>query len=185
MPDYRLRLWDGEHQYFGAGPSTPQKIQGSRKSNSITLERGVVQDAAFADWAASVVVSAASPRSGDHSGATQKFPGRSKFDSIPLERGVVHDAGFASWAAGVGGRGASPLGSEVPHFDKDIHLEFYDGSGQLLVRYRICRGCVAEFPVVPPGGVLLHNLHCRNGKTVAETLADIFEESLSRLRKRS
>ena len=182
MPDYKLRLWDDERQYAGASPRSPQKIQGQRKFTTITLERGVVPDGAFADWAASLVAGSGSPPSGSNS-PPQKVTGLSKLNSIPLKRGVVPDTGFTSWAAGVGGSAASRLSSDVSQdiLDKDIHVEFYSESWQLLVRYRIKSGWVSEYQVLPPGGVVLHNLHRRTGKTVQETLAAIFEESLRRL----
>ena len=184
MPDYKLRLWDDERQYAGASPRSPQKIQGQRKFDSITLERGVVPDAAFADWAAGLVAGSGSPPSDSDSSSPQKVTGVSKFNSIPLKRGVVPDTGFNSWASGVGGSGVPRLGSEASQdiLGKDIHLEFYNESWQLLVRYRITRGWVSEYQVLPPGGVLLHNLQRRTGKSVQETLATIFEESLRRLR---
>jgi len=166
MP-YKLRLWDGERQYFGSNPPAPQKIpSGGTKFEGITLERGVVHDDGFASWAAGIVAGAGS-QTGTGNSPPQKITGQSKFESITLERGVVQDNGFASWLNGASGKG--------------IHLEFYNESGQLVVSYKISRGWVTEHRVWPPAGLVLHNLHRRNGKSIQEQLAGIFQESLHRL----
>jgi hypothetical protein len=167
MANYKMRVWDGQSQYFGSNTPAPRKITERSKYDAITLERGVTEDSGFADWAAAVVAGGGSPQSGGNSSSPQKIQGQSKYDSITLERGVTQEPGFANWAAAIS--------------HKSIHLEFYDESGKLVVSYRIYRGWVSEYPARPPAGLLLHSLHRRDGKTVQEKLAGIFAESLRRL----
>ena len=102
-----------------------------------------------------------------------------KFDEITLERGLTKDSAFTNWAAQVMGSASSP-GSETSsaNFRKDIYLEFYNEAGQLAISYRISGGWMTEY--LPNGGLHLHNLQRRDGKTVRDKLAAIFEASLSR-----
>ena len=153
MPKYKLRLWDGQREYFGdnnTGLGSSGNVIGYREGGDDPL----------------------SPR---------KSPGPTKFDPITMKRGLTQDSAFANWAAKVTGFAAS-LGSEVSlaNFRKDIYLEFSNEAGQPVVKYRISNGWVSEYPAIPPGGIRLHNLHLRNGKSVEEKLSTIFEESLSR-----
>ncbi len=175
MPGYKMRMWDGQSQYFGSNPSSPEKLPGRSKYDGITLERGVTEDTGFADWAAGVVANGGTPSSGGNTSAPQKIPGQSKFDSITLERGVTKDTGFANWAASVSGQIPGQEASPQ-NFRKDIYLEFFNESGQPVISYKISGGWVTEYP---PG--ILHSLLRRDGKTVREKLAGIFAESLRRL----
>jgi len=163
MPGYKIRLWDGEQQFFGASPA-PQKIHGSSKVEDITLERGVVEDSGFADWAAGVAAGNGKQKGGGSS-ALQKIQGYSKLENITLKRGVVNDSGFADWLAG----------SSKPH---KVHMEIYNDSGQSLVSYKISGNWVTEYPPL-----ILHGLHKRRGKTTQEKLAGIIQESLSRVKR--
>jgi hypothetical protein len=174
MPDYKMRVWGGQRQYFGSDSSNRHRIRDRSKYDAITLERGETEDSEFADWAATVVANGGSAQSGGNSSSPPKVQGQSQYDSITLERGVTQDPGFANWAAGASG--SSAAGGH-----KSIHLEFYDESGNLLVKYRISRGWVSEYPTRPPGGLLLHSLYRRDGKPVQQKLAGIFAESLRRL----
>jgi phage tail-like protein len=151
MSEYKLRMWDGQREYFGDG------------------QTGLLSAAEVAEY-----------RSGnDPSTSPRKLPGRMKYDEITLERGLTQDSAFANWAAEVMGSASSP-GSEVPpaNFRKDIYVEFYNEAGQLVVSYRISGGWVTEH--LTQRGLLLHNLQLHDGKTVREKLAEIFEASLSR-----
>jgi phage tail-like protein len=78
MPKYKLRIWDGQREYFrdghtgllstakvveyrsGNDPSRSPRKLGRMKYDEITLERGLTQDSAFANWAAEVMGSASS-----------------------------------------------------------------------------------------------------------------------------
>jgi len=151
MPEYKLRMWDGQREYFGDG-------------STVLLSTADVVDYRAGD---------------DTSTWPRKITGRVKYEDITLQRGLTQDSGFANWAAKVTGS-ASSSGWEVSpaNYRKDIYLEFYNEAGQLVVRYRISGGWMTEH--LPQRGLLLHNLQLRDGKTVREKLAAIFEASLSR-----
>ena len=158
MPEYKLRLWDGQRQYFGnnkTGLGSSGKVIGYREGE-------------------------------DHLLSPRKLTGLRKYTAITLKRGYTEDSAFATWAAEVTASAGS-LGSEVSlaNYRKSIYLEFYNEAGQLTVGYRISNGWVSEYSAMPPGGLRLHNLHLRNGKSVEEKLSTIFEESLSRLSRGS
>ena len=123
-------------------------------------------------------------RAGDDPTSVHKSPGRTKYDGITLERGVTQDSSFSNWASAVS---ASASGWEVPSksFRKGIFLEFSDEAGQATVRYDIQGSSLTEHQLMPPGGVILHNLLRRDGKTVEEKLGQIVEETLKRLSQRS
>jgi hypothetical protein len=137
---------------------------GQNKYGTIPLERGVTQDSGFGAWA-------------------NQSAGQNKYGTIPLERGVTHDSGFSTWASQVWDFG-SGMGSEVSsaNFRRDIFLEFYNETGQLVVRYRIYGSNVSETPVLPPGGVFHHFLHPRGHRSIQEQLVVIFQNSLRRYR---
>jgi hypothetical protein len=126
------------------------------------LKRGVVPDTGFGAWAIQPA-------------------GQNKYDPVTLDRGVTHDTTFSNWASQVWDFG-SGTGSEVSsgNFRRDIFLEFYNETGQLVVRYRIYGSNVSETPVVPPGGVFHHFLHPRGHRSIQEQLAVIFQNSLRR-----
>ena len=86
---------------------------------------------------------------GDPSGS-RKSPGRTEYEAITLERGVTHDVEFEAWANKVWNYG-SGLGSEVSlkDFRKDLIVELYDESGQLVISYNVYRCWVSEFRALP------------------------------------
>ena len=120
-------------------------------------------------------------RDGDDSTSPHKLPGRTKYDGITLERGVTQDSTFANWAAAVAGSTSS--GSEVPGRSFRGSLELTDEAGQPIIRYSIRGSSLSEHQLMPPGGVILHNLNLRDGKTADQKLWELMEESLNRLRK--
>ncbi len=151
MPKYKLRIWDGQREYFGnnnTGLGSSGNVIGYREGADQPL----------------------SPR---------KLTGLRKYTAITLKRGYTEDSALATWAAEVTASAGS-LGSEVSlaNYRKSIFLEFYNEAGQLVVNYRISGGWMTEH--LPQRGLLLHNLQLRDGKTVREKLAAIFEASLSR-----
>jgi len=151
MPVYKLRMSDGEREFYG----------------TLQSDSGVI------DY-----------RPGDDPISVRKSPGRTKYEGITLERGVTQDSSFSNWASAVA---ASASGSEVPskNFRKSIFLEFSEEAGQAIARYDIQGSSLTERQLVPPGGVTLHNLLRRDGKTVEEKLWQILEETLKRLSHRS
>ena len=72
------------------------------------------------------------------------------FDSIILERGISHDHEFERWANRVWNHGAGS-GGEVSSkdFRKDITLELYNETGQLVIAYRIFRRWVSQHTALP------------------------------------
>lgn len=89
-------------------------------------------------------------REGGISNTVFKSPGRTKFEPITLERGVTHDPEFERWANKVWNFG-SGLGAEVSlkDFRKDIIIEVYNESGQLVISYKVYRCWVSEFQALP------------------------------------
>ena len=89
-------------------------------------------------------------REGGDPSSSRKSPGRSKFEAITLDRGVTHDTEFEKWANKVWNFG-SGLGAEVSlkDFRKDLILEVYNESGQLVLAYKVFRAWVSEFQALP------------------------------------
>jgi phage tail-like protein len=122
-------------------------------------------------------------QTGGDPSSPRKLTGLNKNEDITLKRGVTHDTTFSTWASQVWDFG-SGMGSEVSsaNFRRDIFLEFYNETGQLVVRYRIYGSNVSETPVLPPGGVFHHFLHPRGHRSIQEQLVVIFQNSLRRYR---
>jgi phage tail-like protein len=89
-------------------------------------------------------------REGGDPSTSRKSPGRTKFEAITLERGVTHDAEFEKWANKVWNFG-SGLGAEVSlaSFRKDLIIEVYNETGQLVLAYKVFRAWVSEFQALP------------------------------------
>ncbi|MES2100915.1 MAG: phage tail protein [Pseudomonadota bacterium] len=89
-------------------------------------------------------------REGGDPSTGRKSPGRTKFEAITLERGVTHDTEFEKWANKVWNFG-SGLGAEVSlkDFRKDLILEVYNETGQVVLAYKLFRCWVSEFQALP------------------------------------
>jgi len=89
-------------------------------------------------------------REGGDPSTSRKSPGRTKFEAITLERGVTHDTEFEKWANKVWNFG-SGLGAEVSlkDFRKDLIVEVYNETGQLVLAYKVFRAWVSEFQALP------------------------------------
>jgi len=89
-------------------------------------------------------------REGGDPSTSRKSPGRTKYEAITLERGVTHDLEFEKWANKVWHIG-NGLGAEVSlrDFRKDVILEAYNETGQLVLAYKIYRCWVSEFQSLP------------------------------------
>ena len=89
-------------------------------------------------------------REGGDPSSSRKSPGRTKFEAITLERGVTHDTEFEKWANKVWNFG-SGLGAEVSlkDFRKDLIIEVYNETGQLVLAYKVFRAWVSEFQALP------------------------------------
>ena len=91
-----------------------------------------------------------SHREGGDPSTSHKSPGRNEFDPITLERGVTHDTEFEKWANKVWNFGAG-LGAEVSlkDFRKDIIIDLYNETGQLVLSYKIYRCWISEYHPLP------------------------------------
>jgi len=89
-------------------------------------------------------------REGGDPSSSRKSPGRTKFEAITLDRGVTHDTEFEKWASKVWNFG-SGLGAEVSlqDFRKDLIINVYNESGQLVLAYKVFRAWVSEFQALP------------------------------------
>ena len=85
-------------------------------------------------------------REGGDPSSSRKSPGRTEYDAITLDRGVTHDKEFEQWANKVWNYG-SGLGAEVSlkDFRKDLIIEVYNETGQLVIAYKVFRAWVSEF----------------------------------------
>jgi len=85
-------------------------------------------------------------REGGDPSSSRKSPGRTEYEAISLERGVTHDKEFEQWANKVWNFG-SGLGAEVSlkDFRKDLIIEVYNETGQLVLAYKVFRAWVSEF----------------------------------------
>lgn len=85
-------------------------------------------------------------REGGDPSSSRKSPGRTEYEAISMERGVTHDKEFEQWANKVWNYG-SGLGAEVSlkDFRKDLIIELYNETGQLVVAYKVFRCWVSEF----------------------------------------
>lgn len=84
---------------------------------------------------------------GGASGSSRKSPGRTDYDAITLERGITHDSEFEAWANRVW-----TLAEETESgkdFRKDLTIEVYDETGQLVLAYRVFRCWVSEYQALP------------------------------------
>ncbi len=89
-------------------------------------------------------------REGGDPSSSRKSPGRTDYEAISLERGVTHDKEFEQWANKVWNYG-SGLGGEVSlkDFRKDLIIELYNETGQLVIAYKVFRCWVSEFQALP------------------------------------
>jgi phage tail-like protein len=87
-------------------------------------------------------------REGGDPSSARKSPGRTKYEALTLERGVTHDVEFERWANKVWNFG-SGLGSEVSlkDFRKDLIIEVYNDSGQLVLAYKVYRCWPSDFQI--------------------------------------
>lgn len=107
-------------------------------------------------------------REGGDPSTTRKSPGRTRYEPITLERGVTHDMEFEKWANKVWNFG-SGLGAEVSlkDFRKDLIIELFNESGQLVIAYKVYRCWVSEFQALPEldanaGAVAIQHLVLQN-----------------------
>ena len=89
-------------------------------------------------------------RDGGDPSSSRKSPGRTEYEAITLDRGVTHDPEFETWARKVWNFGGG-LGAEtsLADFRKDLILELYNESGQLVIAYQIFRCWVSEYQAFP------------------------------------
>ncbi|MEM1004843.1 MAG: phage tail protein [Pseudomonadota bacterium] len=77
-----------------------------------------------------------------------RSPGKTAYEPVTLERGVTHDTEFEDWANQVfsmeGDRAVS-----LRNMRKDVQIELYNLSGQLVIRYILYRAWVSDFVALP------------------------------------
>lgn len=93
-------------------------------------------------------------REGGDPSTSRKSPGRTEYEAITLERGVTHDVDFEQWANKVWDYSVpnpATAGREVSlkDFRKDLMLELFNETGQLVIRYTIHRCWVSEYHALP------------------------------------
>lgn len=94
-------------------------------------------------------------RVGGDASSSRKSPGRTEYEAITLERGVTHDTEFEKWANKVWNYSppnpSAPAGQEVSlkDFRKDLMLEVFNETGQMVIRYIIFRCWVSEYQALP------------------------------------
>lgn len=109
----------------------------------------------------------------DPNGATRHLPGRTKYDAIVLKRGRGHDTEFEDWANQVLGLGS---GTTLTTFRKDITIELQNGSGQVVLVYKVHRCWPIEY-------VAMSELDVTVSGVVIETLT-LENEGWERIQKR-
>lgn len=87
-------------------------------------------------------------RSGGAVSLPGRSPGKTSYEPISLERGITHDTAFEDWANqvfNVQGDG----GVSLRDMRKDIRIEMYNLSGQLVIAYNVFRCWVSEYQALP------------------------------------
>jgi phage tail-like protein len=89
-------------------------------------------------------------REGGDPSSSRKSPGKTEYEAITLERGVTHDTEFELWANKVWSLGTG-LGSEISlkDFRKDLIIDLFNESGQLVHSYKVYRCWVSEYQALP------------------------------------
>jgi phage tail-like protein len=89
-------------------------------------------------------------REGGDPSTSRKSTGLTQFEPITLERGLTEDAAFEDWANLVWKLG-TPLGAEMAlnEFRKDVRIELYNESGQLVRAYNVFRCWPSEYRALP------------------------------------
>jgi phage tail-like protein len=116
--NFKFRVkWDGKYVYGGS------KLTGLKRTTEVVEHR-----------------------SGGDPSTSHKSPGRTKYEAITLERGLTQDPAFHDWAGLAWNYGAA-LGSDLSlaDFRRDIYLELYNESGQIVTAYKIYRCWVSEY----------------------------------------
>ena len=110
-------------------------------------------------------------RDGNEPDTTLKTPGRTKYDPIVLKRGRSHDTDFEQWANQVLGTGTT-----LTSFRKDIIIELQNGSGQVVLAYKVYRCWPIEY-------VAMSELEVTISGVVIESLT-LEHEGWERIQKR-
>jgi phage tail-like protein len=92
-------------------------------------------------------------REGGDPSSSRKSPGRTEYEPITIERGVTHDVEFEQWANKIWQVGTSGAGSgaeiSLSDFRKDLIIEAYNESGQVVLAYKVYRCWVSEYQALP------------------------------------
>ena len=101
-------------------------------------------------------------RPGNDPSTTHKVPGKTKYDPIILKRGRGHDTEFEEWANLLLGTGTT-----LTTFRKDITIELQNGSGQVVLMYKVHRCWPIEYVAMSEldatiSGVVIESLTLEN-----------------------
>ena len=93
----------------------------------------------------------------------RRSPGLSRYEPIVIERGITQSRDFELWAQKVWNLGLAMGVESSQDFRKDILLEMFNESGQLVLRYRLLRCWPSEYQALP-------QLDAEGNSTAVETL---------------
>ncbi|WP_103763738.1 phage tail protein [Roseovarius confluentis] len=77
-----------------------------------------------------------------------RSPGKTAYEPITMERGITHDTAFEDWANQVFSLQGDAAVS-LKDMRKDIQVELYNLSGQLVIRYNVFRAWVSDYEALP------------------------------------
>ena len=89
-----------------------------------------------------------SVREGGALSRPMKSPGKTSYEPITLERGITHDTDFEDWANLVFNYQGDAAVS-LRDMRKDVQVELYNLSGQLVISYFVFRAWVSEYQALP------------------------------------
>jgi phage tail-like protein len=88
-------------------------------------------------------------RKGSEQSTERRSPGLSRYVPITIERGITQSRDFEEWAQKVWNLGLSMGAESSQDFRKDIVIEMFNESGQLVLRYRLLRCWPSEYQALP------------------------------------
>jgi phage tail-like protein len=89
-------------------------------------------------------------RDGGNAATSFKLPGRTEYDPLTLERGVTADIAFEAWANKVWSfrNAAGGLEASLKDFRRDLTIDMFDESGQMVLSYQVFNCWVSEYQPV-------------------------------------
>lgn len=87
-------------------------------------------------------------REGGATSLPRPSPGVTTYEPVTLERGITHDTAFESWANQVFSVQDDSAVS-LKDLRKDVRIELFNQSGQLVLSYQLFRCWVSEYQALP------------------------------------